>query len=80
MVLTLARLPLCCAAVFCEDLVCRSESWKFLLTLGRISLRESRALSLEVKVVSVCRVPKWSAPLFPTYMARRELAYTVKGD
>ena len=70
-------LRLCCWVVFSNDLVCSSDSWKLLP--GLISLRDSRALSLGVQVVSANMCASRVLCGFGTYVARRELAYTVDG-
>ena len=50
------------------------------LVSGRISLRDSRALSLGYTVIIDSRAWTWNIQYSSsTYMARREFAYTVKG-
>ena len=67
--------------VFSDDLVRSSDSWKLLpmLAAGLVSLRDSRALSLGVQVVSAIMCASRVHCGFGTYMTRRELAYTVNG-
>ena len=85
MVLTSVNLLLVsCSVVFSEVLQCRSESWKVVLTFaeGRISLRDSRVLSLSgssghFSVPAGCPAGLQQYDI-STYTARKELTYTVK--